>query len=120
MRQLLCAATACLLAFTATRAFARDGGKSYVLTTWSSQTGLPPGDVLSFTEDLQGYLWLGTTDGLVRFDGAAFVPWSTRVPELLPDRSVPALVAARDGSLWIGYGADGGVARIRDGVVTRF
>ena len=120
MRRLLFFFAACVMGLPGARVFAADVAKSYVLTAWSTQTGLPPGDVLSFTEDLQGYLWLGTTDGLVRFDGAAFVPWITRMPALPADRPVPALVGARDGSLWLGYGVDGGVARIQNGTLTHY
>src|SRR5215831_7056247 len=121
MRRFLICVTVLTLTARAPHAAAADSVKSYVLTAWSAQSGAAPsGDVLSFTEDLQGYLWLGTTEGLVRFDGAAFVAWSTRMGTLLPDRSVPALVSTRDGSLWIGYGVDGGVARIQNGALVNY
>jgi phytoene dehydrogenase-like protein len=42
---------------------------SYALTAWTTEKGLPPGDVLVMTQDLDGYLWIGTTSGLVRFAG---------------------------------------------------
>src|SRR5262245_41381166 len=44
----------------------------YALAAWSNEDS---GDVLSITQDLDGYLWLGTQDGPVRFDGARFVRW---------------------------------------------
>src|SRR5947208_13841182 len=106
MPRLLAVFALIVTGFPIGRAYASDAAKSYVLTAWSAQNGLPAGDVLSFAEDPQGYLWLGTTDGLVRFDGAAFVAWSTRMPALAVNRSVPALAATRDGSIWIGYGVD--------------
>lgn len=86
---------------------------AHVMAAWTEETGLPPGEVLSIAQDLDGYLWLGTSAGLVRFDGARFVPWGSRGEPALPARNVPALVGSRDGSLWLGYNGDGGVSRIR-------
>ena len=85
--------------------------RSYVLTAWTEETGLPSGEILAMTQDLDGYLWLGTSTGLVRFDGERFVTRPAG-PADSSVRSVPALAAARDGSLWVGYGS-GGVTRIR-------
>jgi signal transduction histidine kinase len=86
---------------------------AHVMTAWTEETGLPPGEVLSIAQDLDGYVWLGTTMGLVRFDGARFVPWGARGEAPLPPRYVTALVGSRDGSLWLGYNGEGGVSRIR-------
>ena len=72
------------------------------------------------TQDLDGYLWLGTSAGLVRFDGFQFVAWGTRGEPGLPGRSVPALTGSPDGSLWVGYGAAGGVSRIRGGRIVNY
>ncbi len=88
------------------------GSGSLVLTAWTEHTGLPPGEILAMTQDVQGFLWLGTSAGLVRFDGARFVAWGSRGEPPLRARTVPALVAARDGSLWVGFGA-GGISQIR-------
>ncbi len=45
---------------------------SYALTVWAAEKGLPPGDVFAIAQDLEGYLWLGTPAGLMRFDGSRF------------------------------------------------
>ncbi len=92
---------------------------SYVLTAWTEENGLPSGEILAMTQDLDGYLWLGTNRGLVRFDGARFVEWGSAGATRLPSGSVPALVAAADGSLWIGH-ANGGVSRLRDSEVVTY
>ncbi len=95
-----------------------DRRASYSLTAWTSERGLPPGDVLEMTQDLEGYLWLGTTGGLVRFDGSQFEIWGSRGEAPLPGLAVTALVAARNGSLWVAFGdTAGGVSQIRDGRV---
>ena len=57
------------------------------------------------TQDQAGYLWLGTQEGLVRFDGIDFKIWNrSRVPQLTSNK-INALLTAQDGSLWVGtYG----------------
>ena len=53
----------------------------YALAAWPTEKMLP-GDVLTIAQDLEGYLWLGTPNGLVRFDGFRFQPWTqaSRIP----------------------------------------
>ena len=93
----------------------------YSLAAWTVQTGLPAGDVIAITQDLDGYLWLGTSTGLVRFDGAEFTARET-LGQTAPreDRVVSSLVGSRDGSLWVGRGGSGGVARIYMDRVTNY
>jgi ligand-binding sensor domain-containing protein/signal transduction histidine kinase len=97
---------------------AQEPGPGYALTAWVSEKGLPPGDVFAIAQDLDGYLWLGTPTGLLRFDGSRFTPWNPEEPShRLPNGPVHALVGSLDGSLWVGMGGGGGVLRIhRDGV----
>jgi signal transduction histidine kinase/ligand-binding sensor domain-containing protein len=62
-----------------------------------------------------GYVWIATSDGLIRFDGVRFSPWSPPPGESLPAGGFEqgALLGARDGSLWIGTSA--GLSRLKDG-----
>ena len=89
----------------------------YTLTSWTQYEGLPAARVWAIEQDRDGYIWLGTDAGLVRFDGVDFVAWRDLHDEQLPRREVTALHSARDGSLWAGFGIRGGIARIRDGDV---
>jgi signal transduction histidine kinase/ligand-binding sensor domain-containing protein len=94
---------------------------SYTLTAWTGQAGLSLGDVFAIAEDREGYLWLGTSNGLVRFDGAVFARHETGVQRTaVADQVVSALLGARDGSIWIGHSGAGGIARITGGAITRF
>ena len=86
----------------------------YALTAWSTEQS---GDVLAIAQDLEGYLWLGTPDGPVRFDGTRFQKWPGTNGGI-PARYVAALAASAQGGLWAGFGGTGGVARILRGSTT--
>ncbi len=111
-------AAAARAAATAEAAQAPVSLTDYTLTNWPEEQGPFPFGIYSIAQDQSGYLWLGTRTGLVRFDGSEFVPWKGRQP--LPDDRIAAILAARDGSLWVGFGTVGGVARIVDGSASHF
>ena len=108
-----------MLALPATTSVARADSDvtQYVQRSWTDKEGLPGNQVWAIAQGLDGYIWLGTNAGLVRFDGVHF---DVRVGEPnLPVSTVRVLCVSRDGSLWIGFGA-GGISRLRDGVVTNY
>jgi len=93
----------------------------YGLAVWAADKGQPPGDVFAIAQDAEGYLWLGTPNGLHRFDGARFTPWNGSTPATaLPSGPIHALIGAPDGSLWIGFGGGGSVVRMLRGQITRY
>ncbi|MBI4661937.1 MAG: hypothetical protein HY735_24205 [Verrucomicrobia bacterium] len=74
----------------------------FTVRTWQVEDGLPSNSVLAIAQTPDGYLWLGTYNGLVRFDGARFTVFNTdNSPGLESDR-VRALAVDRAGALWIG------------------
>lgn len=83
----------------------------YGLTAWTIESGLPAGTVLAIAQDRTGYLWLGTSEGLIRFDGDQFTEWRDTGAPTLPGTSVSALIASRDDSLWIAFSDIRGVTR---------
>src|ERR1700694_6118742 len=106
--------SACLALLTL-RAGAFDSNKpltEYTHTVWTHKNGIPSAFIYSIARTRDGYLWLATTDGLVRFDGVRFAHWRPKAghKELLG--VVRSLCAAPDGSLWIGTAA-GLVGHIR-------
>jgi len=83
----------------------------YSRTFWTQQDGLPQDTIRAVIQTKDGYLWLGTDEGLARFDGYDFVVF-TKANGDLPSNSVTSLAADTDGSLWIG--TSGGLAHYRD------
>ena len=89
--------------------------RDYSLTTWGLAEGLSSSAIWAIVQTEEGYLWLGTDAGPVRFDGVRFVPWEALGLPPLPSVAVRALSSTRDGSVWFGFGAPGGVIRLHRG-----
>jgi signal transduction histidine kinase/ligand-binding sensor domain-containing protein len=89
----------------------------YTRTVWTQEHGLPQDTVRAIAQTKDGYLWLGTDEGLAQFDGYDFVVFN-KENGALPSNSVGALWAAKDGSLWIG--TLGGLTRYHNGKFTTF
>ena len=69
--------------------------------SWNEASGLS-GVVYSLAQTADGFLWIGTSTGLYRFDGLKFEPFVEPADDN-PIREVVALLATSDGGLWIGY-----------------
>jgi signal transduction histidine kinase/ligand-binding sensor domain-containing protein/ActR/RegA family two-component response regulator len=75
----------------------------YTANRWGTSDGLPQASVSSVAQTADGYVWLATEEGLVRFDGVRFTVFDTN-NSALTDNYITALRAGRDGSLWIRTG----------------
>jgi signal transduction histidine kinase len=73
----------------------------YAHTAWRVRDGLITGPSFGLTQTQDGYLWIGTQSGILRFDGVRFVPWITPDNERLQHSNIISLLGSRDGSLWI-------------------
>ena len=74
----------------------------YAHKAWTIREGFFKSKVLSVAQTPDGYLWIGTDSGLVRFDGVRIVEWQPPAGEHLPSNFIRSLLAGRDGTLWIG------------------
>src|SRR6202158_3457320 len=74
----------------------------YFQRSWRRSNGLPGNSVYAIAQAADGYLWVGTENGLARFDGQRFVAYGAGQPAVFRSRLVGALGAARDGTLWVG------------------
>jgi signal transduction histidine kinase/ligand-binding sensor domain-containing protein len=90
----------------------------YTHTSWRSRDGYFGGSFpTSIAQTRDGFIWIGTTNGIMRFDGVRFTRWSPPAGQQLPSL-IYSLVAAKDGSLWIA--TDGYVAHWESGRLTRY
>ena len=90
---------------------------NYFTRTWQVEQGLPQNKVTAVVQTRDGYLWVGTYNGLARFDGVRFTVFDdNNTPELRSSR-ITSLFEAADGTLWIGT-ESGAVSQYRDGHFT--
>ena len=89
----------------------------YAHSTWKVRDGFARGFIYAIAQTPDGYLWLGTEFGLLRFDGVRAVPW--RPPNgQLPSNDIPTLLVTRDGTFWIG--TTKGLASWKEGKLTTY
>jgi ligand-binding sensor domain-containing protein/signal transduction histidine kinase len=96
----------------------RKGIRQYVHTVWNSTSGFKADRISAITQTSDGYLWLGTAEGLVRLDGAHVTTFDQTNTKAMTNDVVHALATAQDGSLWIGT-ADG-LLHWKDGIFTHY
>ncbi len=104
------------------RAGALDQSKTlsqYVRRIWQVQQGLPQASIDALLQTRDGYLWLGTQTGLVKFDGVRFTAIGDVDGLSMKDIRVTRLLEGRDGTLWIGT-SQTGLIRIQNGKAHRF
>ena len=89
----------------------------YGHTAWRIQDGIFNGAPNAIAQTRDGYLWIGTQNGLIRFDGVRFVPWVPLNGEFL-SRGIFSLLAGTDGSLWIGTSTN--LAHLQNGTLTNY
>ena len=109
-----------LLAFT-TSALALDPHRSldhYGQQTWRTDSGLPQNTVHSILQARDGYVWLGTDGGLVRFDGIDFVTFDAENTPQLKSDTISDLLEDHSGNLWISTTA--GLVSYREGAFTAY
>lgn len=90
----------------------------YAHTAWRVRDGAFAGAPTAIAQTTDGYVWIGTLAGLLRFDGIRFVPFIPPTGKTLPNSAVISLFGSTDGSLWIGTAS--GVARWKNGELVNF
>jgi signal transduction histidine kinase/ligand-binding sensor domain-containing protein len=92
--------------------------RQYVHTAWKVRDGFAKAAITSIAQTPDGYLWLGTALGLLRFDGVRAEPWYPPPNQRLPSDTIHSLLTSSDGTLWIG--TNQGLASWKDGRLTRY
>ncbi|HKQ74407.1 MAG TPA: two-component regulator propeller domain-containing protein [Blastocatellia bacterium] len=91
----------------------------YRFDQWTADNGLPQNSILAIHQARDGYLWLTTSDGLVRFDGVRFTVFNKSNSPGIGSNRFTCLYEDRHGDLWMGT-ENGGVTRRRGGVFTTY
>src|SRR5262249_27198098 len=90
----------------------------YAHTSWKVQDGFPPGSVRAIAQTPDGYLWLGTDFGVVRFDGVRGTPLVLPPDQHLPSNNISSLLVTHDGTLCIATA--GGLASWNGAKLTQY
>lgn len=91
----------------------------YTHDVWQRAEGLPQNTVAAMAQTGDGYLWLATQDGLVRFDGVRFTVFNIRTTPELGSNDIQALLLDRQDRLWIGT-TGGGLVMLNHGKFTSY
>lgn len=94
------------LALLSTAAATRAGDTQRLLSQylhehWGSAKGFPEGSVTAISQTDDGYLWIGTDKGLLRFDGVSFRGFAQAIPTTFAIGPVRSMAADVEGNLWI-------------------
>jgi ligand-binding sensor domain-containing protein/two-component sensor histidine kinase len=90
-------------------------GQQYAFIKYSNNVGLPQSQVQCITQDKQGYLWVGTSGGLARFNGKTFSTFA--LEEGLLSNRISSLDAIKE---FIVVGHEGGISLIKNGKARHF
>jgi len=112
-----------LLIFTLlnTLLFSLDSSKrinQYLMDIWNNKNGLPQSYVSSITQTKKGYIWVGTQEGLVRFDGVSMVTYSSKNVSVFKSNIITYLLEDNNNNLWIG--TLNGLIRYKNGIFKRY
>jgi signal transduction histidine kinase/ligand-binding sensor domain-containing protein len=90
----------------------------YGHTAWRHSEGTFSGIPNAITQTADGYLWIGTETGLLRFDGVQFVRWQPPAGQQLLSSQFVSVLGDRQGGLWLGTGRE--LAYWKSGALTRY
>lgn len=100
-----CAAIFWIILLSIPCGFALDRSRhlsQHLMETWTSDHGLPHNTTTHVIQTNDGYIWVGTEEGLARFNGTEFTVFDKTNQPGLPDAGIRTLLETRDGTLWIG------------------
>ncbi|UCH94741.1 MAG: helix-turn-helix domain-containing protein [Candidatus Aminicenantes bacterium] len=92
--------------------------RKYLLDEFVVGRGIPTNTITAIAQTPDGYLWVGTPDELVKYDGQQFETIDQHLYTEETDTRINCLMADRQGALWIGVGE--GIVRYLDGTFNKF
>ena len=109
-----CSAGLLVVLLLHTLTFPACGVRQYFVHLWQTEDGLPQNAITAIVQTRDGYIWLGTYAGLVRFDGVRFVLFDSSTTAAMKSSRVTSLYEDSSGALWIGH-ETGEVTQYREG-----
>ncbi|MBQ0052505.1 MAG: hypothetical protein KBT11_10665 [Treponema sp.] len=94
--------------------------KDYVAKNWTAADGLPGNTITDLIQDSTGYLYFGTYDGLVRFDGVQFVTFNRGYDEKYDFVSARSIKQDSKGNIWVGSNDEGVIKITPQGTTQKF
>lgn len=82
---------------------------NWSLRSWQVDNGLQDNTVTGVAQTSEGYLWVATHGGLVRFDGVRFTPWPLPIASDPINPMIRTMMLGRDNRLWLALESDGGL-----------
>ncbi len=92
----------------------------FVSKNWTTEDGLPGMTITDMIQDDKGYIYIGTYDGIVRFDGVEFTTYSRAVDEKYDFATAHAIFQDSNGNIWIGHNDEGITRMSPDGSIKKF
>lgn len=86
----------------------------YRLDSWNIENGFPHNLVYTIIQTRDGYIWMGTRNGLVRFNGFGFKTFQKENESQLKSNDIRCLLEDNDGTIWIGN-FNGGLSYLKEG-----
>ena len=84
--------------------------EEFHVQNWRREDGLPDGQITALEQTADGYLWIGTANGLARFDGLRFKVFKAGETSGFTDSRISSLTTDHEGMLWVGL-LDGNIVR---------
>ena len=92
----------------------------FVRKNWTTTDGLPGMTITAIMQDKKGYIWLGSYDGLVRFDGIDFVSFNRSTDEKYDFSSARSLLQDSQENIWVGHNDEGVTCIFPDGSTKKY
>ena len=92
----------------------------FVRRNWTTAEGLPGMTVTTILQDNKGYIYIGTYDGLVRFDGVEFVTYNRILDPKYDFTAVRSIFQDSKGNLWVGHNDEGVTCISQDGAIVKY
>ena len=92
----------------------------FVRKNWTTADGLPGMTITTMMQDKKGYIWLGSYDGLVRFDGVEFTTYNRTIDEKYDFASARSIIQDVHGNLWVGHNDEGVTCLRANGDIVKF